>query len=131
MLNEFTRRGFLGTAAAVGGTTVVTTALGGAPAAEAAVPEAADGGACGARTSLVKVDRADRRYQDLVTRGFNGRFRGRPDVVYVVHSADQVVDAVNQAVAAGRMDRGAQRRAIASRASWTIPPSGPSSTCPR
>nr|AGZ78367.1 NivO [Streptomyces sp. Ls2151] len=102
MLNEFTRRGFLGSAAAVGGATVVTTAVPGAQAAEAAVPEAAQGGACGARTGLVQVDRTDRRYQDLVSRGFNGRFRGRPDAVYVVHTADQVVDAVNRALDAGQ-----------------------------
>ncbi|MCX4766686.1 FAD-binding protein [Streptomyces sp. NBC_01275] len=95
-MNEFTRRGFLGSAAAVGGAAVVTTA---------AVPqaaEAAEGGACGPSTGLVQVDRADRRYQDLVSRGFNGRFRGRPDAVYVVHTADQVVDAVNRALAAGQ-----------------------------
>ncbi|CAM5720200.1 hypothetical protein SVIOM342S_09860 [Streptomyces violaceorubidus] len=101
-LNEYTRRRFLGSAAAVGSVTAVATVVPAAPTAGAAVPQAGRGGACGPATGLVQVGRTDRRYRDLVSRGFNGRFRGEPDTVYVVHTADQVVDAVDRALKAGR-----------------------------
>ncbi|EDY42523.2 secreted FAD-binding protein [Streptomyces sp. SPB074] len=67
----------------------------------AAAPVAGRGGARVPETGLVQVGRTDRRYADLTGRGFNGRFRGRPDTVYVVHTADQVVDAVGRALRAG------------------------------
>jgi FAD/FMN-containing dehydrogenase len=49
----------------------------------------------------VRADRIgpeDPRYADLAHRGFNKRFRGQPDVVRLVCSTEQVVDAVEDAV---------------------------------
>ena len=40
----------------------------------------------------------DPRYGDLAHRGINKRFRGAPDVVRLVHTTEQVVDAVQDAV---------------------------------
>ncbi|MFF4159693.1 FAD-binding oxidoreductase [Streptomyces sp. NPDC001678] len=97
MSTQFTRRGFLGSAAAVGGATAWTVNGPGAALARAAEPGNRVPGA-----ETVTVGRDDPRYQDLVSRGFNGRFRGRPDAVHLVHSADQVVDVVNKAVQGGR-----------------------------
>ncbi|MGW6741574.1 FAD-binding oxidoreductase [Streptomyces sp. NPDC055025] len=48
----------------------------------------------------VSVTSGDRRYQDLLLRGYNRRFTGRPESVRLVGSTDQVVQAVNEAVAA-------------------------------
>ena len=45
-----------------------------------------------------KVGPDDPRYADLVRRGFNKRFTGRPDYVRLVTTTEQVVDAVQQAV---------------------------------
>ena len=45
-----------------------------------------------------KVGPDDPRYADLVRRGFNKRFAGRPDYVRLVTTTEQVVDAVQQAV---------------------------------
>jgi aclacinomycin oxidase len=44
----------------------------------------------------------DPRYAALVGRGFNKRFAGKPDYVRLVHSADDVIDAVQDAVREGR-----------------------------
>jgi FAD/FMN-containing dehydrogenase len=45
-----------------------------------------------------KVEPGDPRYSDLVSRGFNKRFTGKPDYVRLVGSTAQVVDAVQDAV---------------------------------
>jgi len=45
-----------------------------------------------------RVGPGDLRYADLVRRGFNKRFAGRPDYVRLVGSTEQVVDAVQEAV---------------------------------
>ena len=44
----------------------------------------------------------DSRYASLVGRGFNKRFAGKPDYVRLVYSADDVIDAVQDAVRDGR-----------------------------
>ena len=44
----------------------------------------------------------DPRYAALVGRGFNKRFAGKPDYVRLVHSTDEVIDAVQDAVREGR-----------------------------
>jgi hypothetical protein len=51
-----------------------------------------------ARTASDKITSDDPRYADLVRRGFNKRFVGRPDYVRLVGSTDQAVDAVQDAV---------------------------------
>src|SRR2546422_4622616 len=45
-----------------------------------------------------KVGPDDPRYADLVRKGFNKRFAGKPDYVRLVGSTEQVVDAVQEAV---------------------------------
>ena len=45
-----------------------------------------------------KIAPGDPRYADLVRRGFNKRFAGKPDYVRLVGSAEQVVEAVQDAV---------------------------------
>lgn len=45
-----------------------------------------------------KIGPNDLRYADLVRRGANKRFAGKPDYVHVVGSTEQVVDAVQDAV---------------------------------
>jgi FAD/FMN-containing dehydrogenase len=50
------------------------------------------------RTGSDKIGPDDPRYADLVRRGFNKRFTGKPDYVRLVGSTEQVVDAVQDAV---------------------------------
>src|SRR5690349_10270081 len=50
------------------------------------------------RAASDKVGPDDLRYADLVRRGFNKRFAGKPDYVRLVGSTEQVVDAVQEAV---------------------------------
>jgi len=45
-----------------------------------------------------KVEPGDPRYADLVRRGFNKRFAGKPDYVRLVGSTEQVVAAVQDVV---------------------------------
>src|SRR3984893_5685169 len=54
-----------------------------------------------ALTEITKVQPDDPRYADLVRRGFNKRFAGKPDYVRMVSSTEQVVDAVQEAVRFG------------------------------
>lgn len=89
-MNELGRRGFLGAAAGLGGATAVTM-LGPVGTAFA---EPTSGGAAGAVTVLPN----DSRYRDLVSRGYNTRFVASPESVRVVHTADQVAAALNEAV---------------------------------
>jgi FAD/FMN-containing dehydrogenase len=92
-----TRRAVLrGAAAAVAGT-VTVQAAGTGPAAAAAVDETLFPPPLGPAT--VRPD--DPRYQDLVRRG-HPRYVGSPDYVAVVGSTEQVVQAVQEAVRAGR-----------------------------
>jgi aclacinomycin oxidase len=49
----------------------------------------------------VEVNPGDPLYRDLQLRGYNRRFVGTPDSVFVVGDTDQVVDAVDAAVASG------------------------------
>ncbi|WP_166802885.1 FAD-binding protein [Streptomyces sp. ICN441] len=51
---------------------------------------------------MTTVGAADPRYDELVSRGFNARFVGSPDVVHVVHTPRQIEEAVTDAVAAGK-----------------------------
>lgn len=50
----------------------------------------------------VSVKRGDPRYPSMVRRGYNRRFEGRPEEIRVVHSAEDVVRAVDDAVRTGR-----------------------------
>ncbi|WBP90011.1 FAD-dependent oxidoreductase [Kitasatospora cathayae] len=96
---ELTRRRFtlagLGAAA-----TGVVVGGGGTPARAAATD--ATGGTVQPSFGPVTVTPTDRRYQDLLVRGYNRRFTGNPDYVRLVGSTAQVVQAVNEAVAAGK-----------------------------
>jgi FAD/FMN-containing dehydrogenase len=49
-----------------------------------------------------RIEPDDPRYAELVGRGFNKRFSGRPDHVRLVGSTEQVVEAVQEAVRDGR-----------------------------
>jgi len=53
------------------------------------------------RSQSPRVGPDDPRYADLVRRGFNKRFAGRPDYVRLVGSTEQTVDAVQDAVRDG------------------------------
>jgi len=50
------------------------------------------------RVAPDKIRPDDPRYADLVRRGYNKRFAGKPDYVRLVGSTEQVVDAVQDAV---------------------------------
>lgn len=62
---------------------------------------AGETGAAAGRETATVITPDDPRYASLL-RGDNHRFVGRPDRIYVPRSAGQVVDAVNDALAAGR-----------------------------
>src|SRR5690349_21582646 len=47
------------------------------------------------------IGRDDVRYRAVLDKQFNKRFRANPDVIRVVHSTDEVVDAVQTAVRDG------------------------------
>ncbi|HET9212460.1 MAG TPA: FAD-binding oxidoreductase [Thermoanaerobaculia bacterium] len=53
-------------------------------------------------TESTKIGPADPRYQAVIEKRFNKRFRGAPDYVRLVSSAEQVVAAVEEAVREGR-----------------------------
>jgi aclacinomycin oxidase len=53
------------------------------------------------RAAMARIGPDDPRYGDLVRRGFNKRFAGRPDYVRLVGSTAQVVEAVQDAVREG------------------------------
>ncbi len=50
------------------------------------------------RVAFNKIGPDDLRYADLVNRGINKRFAGKPDYVRLVSSTSQIVDAVQEAV---------------------------------
>ncbi len=54
------------------------------------------------RAHLTEVNPGDPLYRDLQLRGYNRRFVGTPDSVFVVNDTDQVVNAVDAAVASGK-----------------------------
>ncbi len=97
-LAETTRRGFLGVAAALGGTVALPVID---SYAADSVNSAVDSVAVptpAART----VSPGDPRYLDLTSRSYNGRFVGQPDSVRVVYTTAQVVAVVTEAVQNGR-----------------------------
>ncbi|GGR92584.1 MULTISPECIES: FAD-dependent oxidoreductase [Streptomyces] len=96
---ELTRRRF--TLAGLGAAATGVVVGGEGTPARAAAADATDGTA---QSSFgpVTVKSTDRRYQDLLVRGYNRRFTGNPDYVRLVGSTAQVVQAVNEAVAAGK-----------------------------
>ena len=51
---------------------------------------------------FAEVNPGDPRYRDLQLRGYNRRFVGTPDSVFVVDDTDQVVNAVDAVVASGK-----------------------------
>jgi FAD binding domain-containing protein len=51
---------------------------------------------------FAEVNPSDPRYRDLQLRGYNRRFVGTPDSVFMVDDTDQVVDAVDAVVASGK-----------------------------
>jgi hypothetical protein len=51
---------------------------------------------------FAEVNPGDPRYRDLQLRGYNRRFVGTPDSVFMVDDTDQVVDAVDAVVASGK-----------------------------
>jgi len=50
------------------------------------------------RSASDKIRSGDPRYADLVNRGFNKRFAGKPDYVRLVGTTEQVLDALQEAV---------------------------------
>ncbi|MGR6919432.1 BBE domain-containing protein [[Actinomadura] parvosata] len=86
-MSGVTRRGFMGGAAAVGG----TTALG------LGVPSKA-----AEELGPVRVAPGDPRYEDLAVRRTNERFTHRPEYFHVAGSTRQVEKAVQEAVRAGK-----------------------------
>jgi hypothetical protein len=54
------------------------------------------------RDHLAEVNPGDPLYRDLQLRGYNRRFVGTPDSVFVVDDTDQVVNAVDAVVASGK-----------------------------
>src|SRR5690606_35720134 len=59
-------------------------------------------GECLPPAGPVTVDREDPRYADLVLRGANGRYRGKPENYRLVGSTEQVAAAVGEAVRDGK-----------------------------
>lgn len=96
-MGGFSRRGFLRSTGA-GAAAVATTGAAAAPA-EAARARAT---VCVPEPPVTTVAAADPRYGELVSRGFNARFVGAPDLVHVVHTPKQIDQVVTDAVAAGK-----------------------------
>ncbi|WP_083646796.1 FAD-binding oxidoreductase [Kitasatospora sp. CB01950] len=95
---ETTRRGFLGVAAALGGTVALPAIDSFAADSVNSTVDSATVWTPPART----VPPTDPRYLDLTSRGYNGRFVGQPDSVRVVYTTAQVIAVVNEAVQGGR-----------------------------
>ncbi|MFG2114723.1 FAD-binding oxidoreductase [Streptomyces sp. NPDC048718] len=100
-MSELTRRKVLRRSAVAGGLALGASvpAMGLAQAAPARPRPTMPGGA--PDLPAVTIRPADARYPELI-RGTNQRWVGTPDYVRLVSSADQVVDAVREAVAAGK-----------------------------
>lgn len=54
------------------------------------------------RSASQNIGPADPRYAELVRRGFNKRFEGKPEYIRLVGSADDLANAVQSAVESGR-----------------------------
>src|SRR5207244_11107057 len=54
------------------------------------------------RIESIRIGPDDPRYRAVVDKRFNKRFRASPDYVRLVHSTDEVVSAVEDAVREGR-----------------------------
>jgi hypothetical protein len=54
------------------------------------------------RSGPPPIGPADPRYEAVVEKRFNKRFRATPDHVFLVHSTDEIVAAVQQTVREGR-----------------------------
>ncbi|UQA98141.1 FAD-binding protein [Streptomyces halobius] len=95
-MKDFSRRGFLAGGVAAGS----AVALAGPGTGVAAADTGAGG--CFPPPPAKAMGPGDPRYAELVARGYNGRFSGRPESVSLVHRADHVVAAVDDAL---RTDR--------------------------
>ncbi|WP_182882603.1 MULTISPECIES: FAD-binding oxidoreductase [unclassified Microbispora] len=95
-MTVYNRRGFLAGAAAAGAGLASGVALGSTPASAGTT-----GTRCVPEFGPFVVKPGDPRF-DSMRSGHNMRFTGAPDQVTVVGSAEQVVDAVGAAVAAGK-----------------------------
>ncbi|KAB2350182.1 FAD-binding oxidoreductase [Actinomadura rudentiformis] len=96
-MSEHTRRNVLrgGLAATAAGIAVPALGMGSAEAA----PNAA---ACPPPPGPAKVGRGEPRYPSLASRGYNRRFVGNPEHVWVVGTTEHVVRAVQDAVDSGK-----------------------------
>jgi FAD/FMN-containing dehydrogenase len=99
-LSEITRRRLLH-ATAAGGTVAGVALVGVGGAVESAAASTATAPNPQPPAEVVATS-GDPRYAYLTTRGQNTRFVSQPQAVYQVFSAEEVVKAVNQAVAAGQ-----------------------------
>ncbi|MEU3898128.1 FAD-binding protein [Streptomyces sp. NPDC045251] len=100
-MSKPTRRRILRQSALAGGTALAVASADIVPALGHARPAAAAAEAAAADLDAITVRPADTRYPELI-RGTNQRWVGRPDYVRLVYTADQVVDAVREAVGAGK-----------------------------
>lgn len=101
-MSEHTRRNVLrgGLAATAAGIAVPALGIGSA---EAAPGSAAPGSAaCPPPPGPAKIGRGEPRYPSLASRGYNRRFVGNPEHVWVVGTTEHVVRAVQEAVDTGR-----------------------------
>ncbi|MFI8104289.1 FAD-binding oxidoreductase [Streptomyces sp. NPDC086023] len=98
-MRRLTRRNLLAGATAVAGGATLAAALPGSALAADEAPAAEAG--LTPTTPAVSVTPADPRYPDLA-RGDNNRWIGTPEQVVVVSTTQQALDAVQQAVTAGR-----------------------------
>ncbi|MGH8875943.1 MAG: FAD-dependent oxidoreductase [Stackebrandtia sp.] len=96
-MTSMTRRRLITGTVAAGG---VAVGMGASGLGALAIADPAEAGPTPPKAVTVGPD--DPRYRHLVARGMNGRFTGKPDNVHVVTTTEQVVDAVDEAVAAGK-----------------------------
>ncbi|MFE1898928.1 FAD-binding oxidoreductase [Streptomyces yangpuensis] len=100
-MKDLSRRGFIAGGVAAGGAAERAAAgTGAAAAAETGTDTAAAG--CFPAPPAKDIRPGDPRYEELIARGYNGRFSGRPESVRLVHRPDQVVAAVDDALRTGR-----------------------------
>ncbi|WP_033319498.1 FAD-binding oxidoreductase [Streptomyces yerevanensis] len=104
-MNEFSRRKVLrgGLAATAAGAVVAGTGAS-AMAASGSASTAAEAATapCLPPPGPSRVGRGDPRYRSLASRGYNRRFEGDPEHVWVVGTTEHVVRAVQEAVDSGR-----------------------------
>lgn len=95
-MKDLSRRGFIAGGVAAGGAAALTAAGTGTAAADTTAA------GCFPAPPAKDIRPGDPRYAELTARGYNGRFSGRPESVRLVHRADQVVAAVDDALRTGR-----------------------------